>query len=136
MKFFITAVMVFFSTVINADENNSYNQNVAIKLASTLTSDDRLVIYPIHDGVLFPIASVAILKHLESAKKNKLALAILGPNYDVNYDAYKCAIDNVEPGKYAGVRVIFIGDKNNFEELTTLSEKAGISFKAATCCSK
>jgi hypothetical protein len=92
--------------------------------------------YPNREGVLFPIASAVIIENLESAKKNKFALAILGPNYGLNYDSCKYAINNAEPGRYAGVKVIFIGDKNNFEELTALSERAGISLKTSTCCSK
>jgi hypothetical protein len=136
MKIFISLVILFFSSVIHADENKGYDQNKAIQVASALTSDDRFVMYPIRENVLFSIASEVIIENLESAKKDKFTLAILGPNYGLNYDSYKHAINNVEPGRYAGVKVIFIGDKNNFEELTALSERAGISFKASTCCSK
>lgn len=120
-----------------ATHKTDFNTGMAVQRAGDAIHDGegRYFAYYIAENSSPAIAVAEIKKFLAEAAKGKQALGIMGPNYRNNFDSYKGALLAAKPNEYAGARVAFVGNPNNFDELKSLSELAGISFKGVVCCS-
>ena len=74
--------------------------------------------------------SNSIKTSLLPCASKKMSLVIAGENNKSNYEELRFALKNASYQNFSGCRIVFVGDKTNFDELEILARKIGVEFYA------
>lgn len=131
-------VLLLTSSSVFAVDSTSFNRNAAIQTAGNLVDKNKTIFFAFYipADAYFPTTSISLVGNLQDSSKKNGSLAIIGPDYSLNYKLLKSALEITDDASLKGSQIIFIGDNANFDELSGLAKKAGASFNASTCCGK
>lgn len=74
--------------------------------------------------------SAEIKNNLSSAAKNKVGLAIIGPDYALNAEILQSALDAAPSGSLTGATIVYVNGGETTETLNRAASVAGATFRA------
>jgi hypothetical protein len=131
-RFFLSIYIAFLFTGC-ASTQSKFEMNEAIQIAGELVSpnNEQFFMFHIPDNSPINETSIILSKHLVEAAKSKANLAIIGPDFDLNFEVLKKSLASHHANTLKGANVIYLGYVKQFKELDQLSEQVGVTFISA-----
>ena len=131
-RFFILVLFLFLIGGC-ASTQSKFNLNEAIQVAGELASPnkDQFFMFHIPEGSPIKGTSSKLSKHLVEAAKAKANLAIIGPDFELNFGILKGSLLSHNANSLKGANIVYLGYEKQFKELAQLSNQTGATLVTA-----